>query len=233
MTGVDVPLKACQLVLHQPSLREISLIGEKEYFTGLQTLCLSKSMYQGQIPSEISTFQLFISLVNEPSLKEKKEEVLHTLQLLFPLYQISLTPRAILFKQEDRNFFIDEGNFERMQEAIRQVGCVKEPEAAQAKLASSQAQAIADKLAKARTKIAAQKAEKNESLLASYISILTVGLKAMSLREVTELTLYQLYNLVERFMLYTSWDNDVRAALAGAKSDKPIVNWMKNLNENK
>ena len=29
MTGIDIPIPECQLVIHQPSLKEISFIGEK------------------------------------------------------------------------------------------------------------------------------------------------------------------------------------------------------------
>lgn len=68
-------------------------------------------------------------------------------------------------------------------------------------------------------------------MIRNYISVLTVGLKSMSLQEIIDLTLYQLYDLVERFSLYTDWDIDIRSWLAGAKGEKPIVNWMKNLHD--
>jgi len=36
-------------------------------------------------------------------------------------------------------------------------------------------------------------------------------------------------DLVERYMLYTNWDLDVRSRLAGAKGEKKLDNWMKNI----
>jgi hypothetical protein len=45
---------------------------------------------------------------------DKKNAVKSVLTLLFPTYQILLTPRAILFKMGEENFIIDEGNFEEL-----------------------------------------------------------------------------------------------------------------------
>ena len=33
MAGVDIPIPECQLILHQPKLKEIALLGEKDFFT--------------------------------------------------------------------------------------------------------------------------------------------------------------------------------------------------------
>jgi len=51
----------------------------------------------------------------------------------------------------------------------------------------------------------------------------------MSLSELMDLTMFQLYDLVERFGLYSSWDLDVKSRLAGGKPDKEPDNWMKSL----
>lgn len=233
-TGVDIPLElagGCKLVLHQPTLREISMIGEIEYFTGIQTLCLNKNMFGDQLPPNVTNFQLFISVINEKQLSDKKTAVQNALTLLFPTYKILFLPRAILFKQDTLDFIIDEGNFDSLQKVLKAVGAIQGQQDEPQKLASDQARKIAEKLAKGRQRIAAQKAEKGGSMIGNYISVLAVGLKSMSLREITELTLYQLYDLIERFSLYTDWDIDIKSRLAGAKGEKPIVNWMKNLHD--
>jgi hypothetical protein len=84
---------------------------------------------------------------------------------------------------------------------------------------------------KARQKVAQQKAQEGGegSALAQYVSTLTVGLSSMSLAECLNLTMYQVYDLVERYSLYINWDIDLRSRLAGAKPDKPVENWMKNI----
>ena len=44
-----------------------------------------------------------------------------------------------------------------------------------------------------------------------------------------DLTMFQLYDLVERYGLYVNWDIDIRSRLAGGKPDKQPDNWMKNI----
>jgi hypothetical protein len=51
----------------------------------------------------------------------------------------------------------------------------------------------------------------------------------MSIQDMADLTIYQLYDLVERYNLYLAWDIDVRSRLAGGKPDKHPDNWMKNI----
>jgi hypothetical protein len=41
----------------------------------------------------------------------------------------------------------------------------------------------------------------------------------MSLEDCMNLTMYQLYDLVERYMLYVNWDMDIRCRLAGGKPE--------------
>ena len=38
MTGVDIPIPECQITLHQPTIKEISMIGEEDFFIGVQCL---------------------------------------------------------------------------------------------------------------------------------------------------------------------------------------------------
>jgi hypothetical protein len=59
--------------------------------------------------------------------------------------------------------------------------------------------------------------------------VLTIGIGSMSLKNAIELTIYQLYDLIERYSLYINWDLDIRSRLAGAKGDKPVDNWMKSI----
>jgi hypothetical protein len=51
----------------------------------------------------------------------------------------------------------------------------------------------------------------------------------MSLRDAIELTMYQLYDLMERYGLWVNWDLDIKSRLAGGKADKPVDNWMKQI----
>ena len=41
--------------------------------------------------------------------------------------------------------------------------------------------------------------------------------------------MYQLFDLVERYTLYTGWDIDLRVRLAGGDPKQEADNWMKNI----
>ena len=80
-----------------------------------------------------------------------------------------------------------------------------------------------------RRKVATLNAEKNKgSMFAQYLSILMIAL-GLSMEQACDLTMYQVFDLVERYSLYLNWDMDVKSRLAGGKPDKPAENWMKNI----
>lgn len=233
MTGIDIPIPELQTVLHQPTIKEISYLGEKDFLIGVQCLSLQKNMViqDESILATTSNFQIFMTIMNDKMTIDKKECVLQVLNLLFPKYQIFITPRAISMNCEEGNVIIDEGNFEKLQQAISQIFCLSKTDQNNFNPQSKKAKEIADKLMKARQRVAAQKqAEQGEgSVFAQYISTLTVGLGSMSLQDCLALTMYQMYDLVERYSLYINWDIDMKSRLAGAKPDKPVDNWMKQI----
>ena len=51
----------------------------------------------------------------------------------------------------------------------------------------------------------------------------------MSLEDCLNLTMYQMFDLLERYMLLVNWDLDIRSRLAGGSSDSKPDNWMKNI----
>ena len=123
MSGVDIPIPELQAVLHQPSIKEISFVGEKDFLTGVQCLSLEKTMLiqDENLLSQTTNFQIFMTVMSEKQTQDKKECVILALNLLFPGSQIFMTPRAISINCDGRNITIDEGNFEIFQQVISQV----------------------------------------------------------------------------------------------------------------
>ena len=230
--GTAIPVPECQLVLHQPTLEEISFIGEHDFFSGAQTLCLHKTMFiEDKILLATTTnFQIFMMIMSEKEAKEKKDAVKQVLALLLPDYQILFTPNSLVFKKDDITILIDENNFENLQKALRDIFCMNEGPMDQQTFnpINDRAKKIAEKIMKGRQKAAELKGNSNISVFTQYISMLTIGLH-ISMLELKKLTMFQLYDLVERFMLYINWDIDLRSRLAGAKPDEHPENWMKNI----
>ena len=233
MCGTDIPIEECQVVLHQPRLKEIALIGESDFFTGIQTICINKNMItQGEtLLADTNNFQIFMTIMQEKETVDKKEAVKQLFTLIFPNQKLILTPRTIMLKgEENEGVVIDDSNFDFFQQVVTQVFCINTgPMDMQTfNPQSEKAKEIADKLMRARQRVAAQK-QGGGSVFAQYISTLTVGLNSMSLADCNNLTMYQLFDLVERYMLWVNWDLDVKSRLAGGKPDKQPDNWMKNI----
>ena len=230
--GTDIPVESCQLVLHQPRIEEIALIGERTFFSGAQTLCLHKAMFieDKVLLATTTNFQIFMMIMSEKEAKEKKDAVIDVLTLLLPEYQVLFTPNSMLLRKNDESILIDENNFEDLQVELRKIFCMNDGPMDQQSFnpANDKAKEIAKKIMAGRKKVAEQKGNANSSVFTQYVSMLTIGLH-ISILELKKLTMFQLYDLVERFMLWTNWDIDLRSRLAGAKPDEHPENWMKNI----
>ena len=233
MCGTDIPVPECQLIIHQPRIKEIALIGEADFFSGIQCLCLNKSMFvkDESLLSDTTNFQIFMTIMSEKEAADKKFAVQQVCTLLFPKYKVSFTPRSVLITGGEAPIMIDETNFEFLQEALTDICCLKTGPMDQQAFnpADAKAREIAEKLMRGRQRVAAQKGQSNVSIFSQYLSTITVGLGSMSLQNAMDLTMFQLYDLVERYMLYINWDMDVRCRLAGGKPENIPDNWMKNI----
>ena len=86
MCGNDLPIPQCQIIVHQPRIKEIGMIGEQDFFIGAQCLTINSSMFiqdKALLP-EINNFQIFMTIMNEKESRDKKESTMQVLQILFP-----------------------------------------------------------------------------------------------------------------------------------------------------
>lgn len=228
ITGIDIPFPEAQLIIHQPTAKEIAYLGEKDFFTGIQLLCFNKSMIaQGEnVLGNQSDFQILMTVMSEKEAEKQKECVISVLEMIFPNQRSLITPRAFVIGDK----MIDDNNFNAFQNLLKDIFCLKSQLSQQGGYnpADKRAKEIADKLAKAKEKIAKQKGETDTSFINQYVSILAVGLQ-QSVLETSKYTLYQIFDQVERFGLYTAWDIDIKAKMAGATGESKVDNWMKNL----
>lgn len=233
ITGTDIPIPECQLILHQPKIKEISFIGEDDFFLGIQTLVVNKSMLlveDKSVLDDINNFQVFMTVMNDKTTQDKKQKVSLVCELL-GLGKPTFTPQSLILTDSNNQMhLIDATNFDTLQNVIKQVTCaVNGPMDQQAfNPMDDKAREIANKLMRGRQRVAAQKGSSTTSTFSRYLSILTIGLH-IPLQELMECTMFQLYDLIERYMLYIAWDMDVRTRLAGGKPDSHPDDWMKNI----
>lgn len=234
MSGSDIPIPECQLTCTPPKIKEIGMLGEDVFFSGLQYMCIQKEQLEQDKNSlsDMNNFQIFKMVIDSKEAINKKINVEQFLMLCFPKYKVMFMPRALVFNLDKQNFIVDENNFDILQSYFEQIFCLGGKAEDKFNPANAAAQKIADKLMRGRRIVAAQKraenGNNNMSILSNYVSILSVGLH-IPLQDLLELTIYQLYDLVERFRLWSRWDIDTRARLAGASPESQPDDWMKNL----
>ena len=233
MTGVDIPIPELQTTLHQPSIEEISLIGEQVFFMGAQLLCLNKSMYSSDesLLEDTSNFQILMTLMAQPEMADKKQDVISVLTLLFPTKKIIILPRVINLMESDLPVIsITDDNFEYLQLVLKDLFCLEAAGQQAFNPADAKAKEIADKLMRGRARVAAQKesGHGSGSVFGQYLSIIAIG-ASLNILDTIKLTMYQMYDLMERYSLYANWDIEIKSRMAGAKGDKPIESWMKNI----
>ena len=231
MTGIDIPIPELQTTIHQPTIEEISMIGEQVFFMGAQLLCLNKNMYSSDesLLADTSNFQILMTLIAQPEMADKKQDVISVLTLLFPTKKVILLPKVInLSEGECPVVSITEDNFESLREVLIKLFCLENAGQQAFNPQSKKAKEIADKLMRARARVAAQKESGSGSVFSQYLSILSIGASLM-ISQTKLLTMYQIYDLMERYSLYSNWDIEIKSRMAGAKGDKPIESWMKNI----
>ena len=241
----DIPFPEAQLNIHQPSITEISFIGEADFLTGVYAL--SKDYKKGQDHSDlsnISNFDILMSVVGEKTENSKKiaENILKILFLIFPDYDVGFTPRAIIFRPINKDadkqtiLMIDSSNFDIFQRLIYEMFCLQELSSDYSddyNPMGDRARAIAEKFKKKHELLAELRKERGEdpskmSVFGRYINILAVG-EHKDKNVLREYSVYQLTEEFKRFQLKETFDFTFQAKMAGATKIKDAKDWTANI----
>lgn len=234
MSGINIPFPKMKAEIHQPTIKEISLIGENNFFKGCELLNFSKDFLEDKdkIALEDKTnFEIFMSIMNDTRTPtENKINIEMILTLMFPDYQFFFTNTEIIFQLGDFKTSINKDNYEDFKKILIDIFCLnksKNKEEAEFNPLGKSATLIANKLKKAREQVAKVKNEdkKEIHLLSRYISILSVG-ERKNVGDLMDLTIYQLFDEFHRFELKQTYDAYFKARLAGAQDLEEVENWM-------
>lgn len=233
-TGIDIPFPEARLTIHQPSIKEISMIGEFNFHLGSQFLLFDKDKIlddKDKVNLENrNNFDIFMSVMSDRKNLEQKVHALMVLSLLFPNAQIKIEKTHILIKIGEDASNIDAKNFSAFQDIIAQIFCLVEELKSRFNPADALAAAIAKKIKKAEAKKQEGKQQinlENVSVYGKYISILSIGLKKDK-NELSNYTIYQLKDEFKRFLLNQDFDMYVKLKIAGAENLDEVEDWMQN-----
>ena len=241
LTGADIPFKEGKLLIHQPTLKEIAMIGEDDFFIGCGLLTISKNTLSSQDKidlDKINDFNIFMSIINgtvgiDKNLQKNIDCAFNVLYLLFPTLDIKAEKDKLIIGEG----YIDKTNFSEFKNILKTIFNLsfKDSEVQKDyKPATNKAQQIAEKLKKrhqdliARSGVAAN--GKEVRIFGRYMSIISVY-NGISFKDLEQYTVFQLYDIFKRVQLKIAYDMAMRAKLAGAKDVKNPDDWMKDIYE--
>ena len=234
LSGADIPFVAGIATIHQPTIYEISYIGEEAFFTGCELLKFSKDSLPSEDKNKLidySDFNILMSIMNDKSgsMTYNISCAKQVLDLIFPLYTVVITDSCIQLQNEELSGYLDDNNFVEFKEILAEMFCLKHGAAKEYNTEGELAKKIADKFKKRHQQLAKLKPSKEKiSIFNKYRSRLTVG-EHKDMNSFMKYTVYQLFDEFRRYELKMSSDVFFQARMAGAKDLKEPEDWMKDI----
>ena len=214
LSGNPILIAECNIVLTQPTIKQVVLFGEDEFLIITNILAhpetLTEEVRKGNLElSQFSDFQLFMTIVkNEPTLKSSVDKLF---DLIFPDYDIKFGESSIDFslKEDEKKMVrgrITPFNFENLCNVINDLFEPQNENEKNYNPANERASKIAEKIKKGREKVAKQNGgDAPQSLFGRYTSILAIGMQ-MDVNIFYNYTPFQLYDAFQRYFAKVSSD---------------------------
>lgn len=233
----DIPFPQGQVSIHNPSIAEISLIGENLFYLGCHFLCFSKDKLEEKDKINLKTktnFDILMSMISQGkennALKNNLESIEMVLFLLFPQFKVMFLPTMIVLQKQNQNgkqqHIINNDNFEDFKQLLTQMFCLEGMVKSRYNPINKTAADIAKKLEK-REEMLRKKANgnKNIQMLVNYVSILSLG-NHQSINQLMNYTVFQLIYQMRRYQRKYSYQVYLKAKMAGAENIQEVQNWM-------
>ena len=243
LSGADVPIWDCGLILSQPTIANIELFGEDKFLQGFQALIQYEDIVEEVKTGNnelqgIDNFPLLLEVLKTDGGEDLKDSIFTFLSLCFLSYEVELNKHSLDFKQESHGKMVVKGlfgahNFQSFLDIASDLFSFHGVDTNQGDYnpVDDKAKEIAEKLKKARQKIQQQKGESTDdngkSLYGGLISILSVGLPC-DMRVLYQYTPFQLLDTYNRYMAKLQYDYYERLSmvpLIDLKNVEQPKNW--------
>lgn len=234
IAGIDIPFVEAGLIIHPPTIKELSYLTEEHFLLGLDLLNFSKSKLNLQGKNDLETqddFDIFMTIMiegqNDKELEMRVFSCLELLMLLFPSYTIQLSEQGIMLEKENETpKFISKMNYQEFKMLLSDIFCLKDTSQKEYNPQGAKARELVEKFKKRKTQLTKNK--EHISFYDKIVTILAVDL-GLSLNEVLSYTIYQIHYLFERAQKKDSWDMYIGAKIQGASGMDDVEHWMHDL----
>lgn len=253
ITGGNIIINDPPVEIQQPSIKQISLVGEREFFRSLNIFDIDSeplvNFINGVENIDAEEKELMIEAITEydnllffmkSSFIGEGQDQFQIVDMAKVVFNLIMPDYEFVFNQEtgdmllmnqkenSHSIVVDREFFDLLKDIANQIflldkffGTSAQPEM------SEGARRIAQKMEESEKKIRRMKGEEAEgtSYFARILSVM--GLKK-ELEYLSSLTVYQLDNQFERMNLFVSYDQSLKAHLAGATNIE-ITDWYKKI----
>ena len=204
LSGQPVPIAACNIVVTQPTIKQIVAFKESDFllaanFLGKPEDSIERLRENNPQLDTYSDYQIYMALIKQD--ENLRNNIEKSFQLIFPDYQAEIDNDIYFYKDNHRVGMVNPFNYEAFKETIKNLFLSNKNGQQEYNPANKKAMELAKKFKKAHEKIQSMKKssdnEKN-TLFGSYTSILSIGMN-IDINILYGYTPFQLYNLFIRY----------------------------------
>ena len=243
MAGAPIAVEEYNLIINQPKIADIALIGEKKFFESISIFKLEKDTFlklviKGKSAEEtVQITNLFYDKTDDQIIlfllfndSELQKSINNLFSFLFKdIEETTFYEDCIYIKFNDgQQSIINSDSFYIIKDIINQIFSLESEVSGKYNPAPGAAEMIVKKLKEREKKIQQMKNEsdsESKPMLANYLLILSIGSNNFSMDNLLNMTLYQLFAIMKKYSLYEQYQMQVKALMAGA-SDIELIDWM-------
>jgi len=224
IAGIPIFLQNLGFSILQPKLKDIAVLGEDKFFSALSYFFINPEKIS--IEKQISAFDLFLLFLGQNVAIQ--QEVSNIFMLVVEdLEEIKFFDGIIILRVAGHECIIDEPKFLIIKETLTEIFGLEKRGDSGLNPANEAAKMISEKIKK-RRELLSKEGTLDGGVFSNLISILAVGSNALTLDDCLNLTIYQIYNLIERLNLYTQYHIQIQSMMQGAE-DVELVDWTKQI----
>lgn len=203
LSGQDVPVVECNIIIHQPTIKQIVLFKETNFISAIQLFGqiddnIARLRELNPLTEQFSDFELLMAMLNQDD--KVKDSINSFFELIFPRYKIEIRDKDICFYQDEQRVgMINLYNYKVFCDIINKLFGLP-TDNKKYNPANKKAEALANKFKKRAEILAKKKGKEGESpsLYGSYISILSVGMN-LDINILLNYTPFQLCDTFNRY----------------------------------
>lgn len=216
--------------IYQPTIDDITYIGEKKYNKHLGVISISKDLLIGKENDELQNINNY-DIIRQLCLEDRSFYGRFVESIEFFIKQkIEISTSGFVVGDNDVNV-INANNYDEIIYIIKLQNCMVKLQQYSENPSSHRAKELLEKRKKAREKIAKIKNKGEDDgeplTMADLVSILCANGNGINHDNVWRMPIYMFNNQFNRMRMLENYDINIRSLLAGAKSeDIELEHWM-------